>query len=303
MLVARGEDALARITDEIASAGGKASYAVADVGSLNEVRAAARKTIDLWGRIDTWVNCAGVAIYARLVDTPLDEHERMFRTNYFGVVNGAITAIEHLRAAGGSIITVGSIAGDIPSPVLSAYSASKHAVKGFIGSLRMEIQMDRLPISVTLVKPSGIDTPIAQHAGNHVAGEARVPPLVYHPILVAEAILDAAEHERREVTVGGAGRAQVLFGAHFPVLLEKLSKLLIPQLVDSTRAKTPGDSLFAPANEGRERSGIERPKRFSLYNIALHHPAAGVAFAAGLATLFMLRRRLSLHAKKRRYPV
>jgi short-subunit dehydrogenase len=62
-----------------------------------------------FGRIDTWVNNAGTAIYGRLVDTPLAEHERLFRTNYFGTVHGALTAYEHLRKEGGALIIVGSI--------------------------------------------------------------------------------------------------------------------------------------------------------------------------------------------------
>ena len=77
--------------------------------------------IDRFGGIDSWVNNAGTSIYARLVDTPLDEHERLFRTNYFGVVNGCQSALKHM--AGGAIVTVGSIAADIPTPVMGAYAA------------------------------------------------------------------------------------------------------------------------------------------------------------------------------------
>ncbi len=106
MLVARNERVLSEAVDGIVAAGGVAAYAVADVGSLEQVRAAADAAILQFGRIDTWVNNAGVAIYANLVDTPTDEHERLFRTNYFGMVNGALTAVAHLRDAGGALITV-----------------------------------------------------------------------------------------------------------------------------------------------------------------------------------------------------
>jgi NADP-dependent 3-hydroxy acid dehydrogenase YdfG len=95
MLVARSEDALADAVREIEAAGGQAAYAVADVGDAGQVRAAAAAAVARFGRIDTWVNNAGVAIYAKLAETPLDEHERMFRTNYFGVVNGATAALSH----------------------------------------------------------------------------------------------------------------------------------------------------------------------------------------------------------------
>ena len=295
MLVARNEAALAGAVGEIVAAGGTAGYAVADVGDPAQVRAAADVTIARFGRIDTWVNNAGVAIYAKLVDTPFDEHERMFRTNYFGAVNGAMTALEHLRDNGGALITVASIASDIPSPILGAYTASKHAVRGFINSLRIEVGADALPISITLIKPSGIDTPIGQHAYNAEAGEAQLPPPVYDPQLVADAILHAAEYPRREITVGGAGRAQALFAAHFPALLDKLAPLLIPKLFDPAKPKTPGDDLFASDEAGRERSGDVTGRRTSAYTTAELHPGAttaiGIAAAAGLVGLLVFRRR------------
>ena len=298
MLVARNETALAEAVATIGAAGGEADFAVADVGDLGQVRAAAARTIDRFGRIDTWVNDAGVAIYAKLIETPPAEHEQLFRTNYFGVVNGATVAVEQLRAGGGALITVGSIASDIPSPVLGAYAASKHAAKGFIDSLRIELLADRLPISVTLIKPSGIDTPIGEHAANHGAGpfhgEALIPPPVYDPQLVADAILAAAARPRREITVGGAGRAQVLFGTHFPTLFDRLGGLLTPLLFDPDRPRTRTDSLDRPAADGNERSQAKSGRRFSVYTTAQLHPAittvAGIA-AVGGALAWLARRR------------
>jgi short-subunit dehydrogenase len=296
MLVARNEAALAKAVEEIEGAGGQAGYAIADVGDPAQVRAAAQATMARFGRIDTWVNNAGVAIYAKLTDTPLDEHERMFRTNYFGAVNGAMAAVEQMRGSGGALITVASVAADIPSPVMGAYAASKHAVRGYIESLRIELGADEAPISVTLIKPSGIDTPIAQHAANHRHGEAMIPPPVYDPQLVAEAILDAAVRPRREITVGGAGRSQVLFGTHFPALFDRLAPLLMPLLADKTKPKTAGDSLFGSDEAGRVLSGDQSSRReTSLYTAAQLHPktsaAIGLAIAAGVVGLLASRSR------------
>jgi short-subunit dehydrogenase len=293
VLVARNEAALAGAVREIEAAGGTAMFAVADVGDPNQVDAAADLAVARFGRIDTWVNNAGVGIYAKLVDTPLDEHERMFRTNYFGAVNGAMTAVRHLRDASGALITVASIAADIPSPTMGAYAASKHAVRGYIESLRIELGADRVPISVTLIKPSGIDTPIAQHSANHGDGEAMIPPPVYDPQLVAAAILDAAERPRREITVGGAGRAQVLFGTHFPRLLDRFAPALMPLLNDKDKAKTPGDNLFRSDEAGRTLSGDQPSRRrTSLYTAAQLHPksSAAVSLIATAGIIALLAR-------------
>lgn len=281
VLVARDADALARIAREIEAAGGKAEFASGDVADIADVRRAAAKAVERFGRIDTWVNDAGVAIYAKLVDTPMDEHRRLFETNYFGVVNGSLIAVENLQRNGGALITVASIAADIPTPVMGAYAASKHAVKAFTQGLRIELIADKLPISITLIKPSGIDTPVAQHAANHLDGEALIPPPVYDPALVAEAILDAAVTARRDVTVGGVGRLQVLMGQHFPRLLDHLGALLSPVLEDDTTAKTESDTL-SEGEGGQERSGRQSGRSFSVYGTPRRRNWLGAAAVAGV---------------------
>jgi len=294
VLVARNETALAEIARDMNSRDQPAIFVVADVGDPREVEQAAQRAVERFGRIDTWINNAGVTIYATLSETPIGEHERMFRTNYFGVVNGTSAALPHLRAQGGALITVASIVSDIPTPLMGAYSASKHAVKAFVNSLRIELKQEGAPIAVTLIKPAGIDTPIAQHAANHQQGEARIPPLVYDPELVADAILDAAEHPRRDVTVGGAGRLNVLVGTHFPALLDRLAPLLVPFLEDKRRAPTPDDNLFGPAADGEVRSPIERGKSVSLYTLAGRHKPLVLGTIAALAIGGFVTRR-ALH--------
>ncbi|MBV9843167.1 MAG: SDR family NAD(P)-dependent oxidoreductase [Sphingomonadaceae bacterium] len=285
MLVARNREALAHAVDEIKEAGGAAAFAVADVADRAALEGAAAETVERFGRIDSWVNNAGVAIYAKLVDTPADEHERLFETNYFGVVNGCLTAIPYLRS-GGALITVASIGADLPSPVIGAYDASKHAVRAYLETLRLELRADGAPIAITIVKPSGIDTPIAQHAANHGygarQGEARVPPPVYAPELVAEAICHAAEHPRRDITVGGVGRLNVLVGTHFPRLLELVTPSLVSLVIDRSRPKTGANSLFDSSDAGRERSGVETARSYSLYTSAVLHPAATGAVLLGV---------------------
>lgn len=283
VLVARDDGTLAEAVAVIVAAGGEADHFAADVGDEAAVRAAAAHAVRRFGRIDTWVNDAGVTIYGKLVDTPEDEHQRLFQTNYFGVVHGCLAAVEQLRADGGALITVASIVSDIPTAVQGAYAASKHAVKAYVEALRIELEGEGVPISVSLVKPSGIDTPIAEHAPNHVGGEARLPPPVYDPELVADAILTCAVERRREITVGGLGRAGVLFAQHFKGLFEKLAPLYATTLVNPAGKQPMPANLDAPANNGRERSAGQTGRRTSLYAAATNHPrktAAGLAGAA-----------------------
>ena len=145
----------------------------------------------------------------------------------------------------------------------------------------MELGADARPFAVTLIKPSGIDTPTGHHAAVHEAGEARgramIPPLVYAPETVARAICDSAEHVRRDVTVGFAGRAQVLVGTHFPRLIDLATPLMRRLLFDRDRSQPDEDSMFAPRAAGEERSGDNQPRETSAYTAALRHPRSSRA--------------------------
>ncbi len=289
LLVSRNAEALARIVAELEPSGA-AGFFAADVGDAHAMKAVAQEAAQRFGRIDTWINCAGVAIYGLLSDTPLDEHERLFRTNYFGVVTGTLAALPYLEQSAGTLITVASIAADVPTPLLGAYSASKHAVKAYIESLRIELTTQQSRVAVSLVKPSGIDTPIGQHAANHVGAEALIPPPVYDPSIAADAILDLIEHPRREITIGGVGRANVLLGEHFPRALEYLSRFFIPLLTDKDRPATPANNLGQPGDDGRVRSGTGHGRSFSLYTtLGRHRRLTMLSLAALTAGTLVVR--------------
>lgn len=288
LMVARSENVLRDLVAGLQAEGCRVEAKAADVGDARGVQAAAAYAVETFGRIDTWINDAGSAIYGKVLDTPLDEQERLFRTNYFGVVNGCVAAVPHLMS-GGALITVGALASDVPGPPMGVYSATKQATRAYVEALRMELAADGVPISVTLVKPAGIDTPIGQHAENHgeanrmEAGEAQIPPPVYDPQLVADAILDCAVHPRREITVGGVGRAQVLFSQHFPGLYEWLAPHLVKGTYDPNTPQPRPSNLKWGVRAGEERSG-EHPhaRKTSLYTAAALHPKTTAAVALGV---------------------
>lgn len=299
VLVARDAAALEQIVREIEEAGGTGAYTIADVGDEAQVDAAARFAVERFGRVDTWVNDAGASVFGKVLEIPNDEHRRMFDTNYWGTVYGCRAAVPLLRDAGGALINVGSIASDMPAPIMGAYSATKHAIKAYVEVLRMELMQAGLPISVTLIKPAGIDTPIGQHTENHEPGEAQIPPPIYTPDLVADAILNAAEHPRREITVGGLAKLQVLFAQHFPWLYEWLAPKAADALFSDPNRAQPKPSNLWQGRGGAERSGEHMAKPFSLYTKAAEHPAAAaISFAVlGGAALALWRGRSQANAR------
>lgn len=150
------------------------------------------------------------------------DQRRLFDTNYWGVVYGSIIAADHLSSKGGAIINIGSALSDRAVPIQGVYSASKHAIKGFTDALRMELDHDGAPVSVTLIKPAAINTPYTEHAKNYLAKEPAVPPPVYAPAIVAEAILYAAENAVRDLFVGGGAKALSMAGYYAPSLTDRM---------------------------------------------------------------------------------
>ena len=291
VLNARDEEALRHLSNEINASGGKATYVVGDVGKFEDVQSIAREALQTFGGFDTWVNNAGVSIYGRVLDQPLDDQRRLFETNYWGVVHGCMVACEHLRQHSGALINVGSVLSDRAIPLQGTYCASKHAVKGYTDALRMELEEEGAPISVTLVKPSAIDTPYIQHAKNLLEVEPLNPPPVYAPETVAEAILHCAEHPERDVTIGGGGKILSESGELAPRLTDKLMEATMFDLQKSDRPKLPKrqDSLHLPSVDGEERYGYPgHVAESSLFTKASLHPiltttlfvGAGLALAA-----------------------
>lgn len=122
------------------------------------------------------------------------------------MVYGSLVALPHLKESGGTLINLGSVASDVAFPLQGMYSASKHAIKGFTDSLRIELKEEGAPVAVTLIKPAAIDTPFPANARNYTDREPKLPPPVYRTEEVAEAILHAAVHPRRDIYIGGGGR-------------------------------------------------------------------------------------------------
>jgi short-subunit dehydrogenase len=257
VLAARDQDALDQLVDELKRQGADALAVPTDVGVRDEVTALGAAAIQRFGRIDTWVNNAGISIYGRNQDVPLEDHHRLFQTNFWGVVHGSLTALE-LMKKGGALINLGSELSDVSVPLQGMYAASKHAVKGFTDSLRMEIEKDGVPISVTLIKPAGIDTMFTSHARNYMTNEPELPAPLYAPELAADAILYAAEHRQRDVFVGGASRMMSLEGMTMPRTLDKIMNLLMFRQQQAKRPSAPGrtDALYHPnGQELRQRQG------------------------------------------------
>jgi short-subunit dehydrogenase len=300
VLVARNEPALARVVEEIEAAGGTAVHVVADVASPEDMERVAATAIESFGGFDTWVNNASTSIYGRLDEVHLADKRRMFDVVYWGVVHGCRAALPHLKQRGGAIVNIGSVASDVALPLLGAYSAAKHAVKGYTDALRIELEHVGAPITVSLVKPASIDTMFFAHARNYMDVEPQPVPPVYAPELVAETILHCAEHGTRELNVGGAGRAMALMRDAAPRLMDKeLATLGVSSQRSDRPARGGGDNLFDFAEDGRERGGYQgHVMEHSMYGVMARNPWFTLLAAVGVGAAFALGSRARKHERR-----
>lgn len=295
VLVARTEAALCSLAEELRATGAKAIYVKADVGVENDVKAVRDAALTEFGGFDTWVNNAAVSIYGKVTDVPIEDHRRLFETNYWGVVYGSLIAADHLATKGGAIVNIGSALSDRAIPIQGAYCASKHAIKGFSDALRMELEHDKSPISVTLIKPATINTPYPQHAKNLLPTDPELISPVYSPSIVAEAILYAAENPVRDLYVGGAAKAISMAGYYAPNTTDKFMERTLFD-VDEHERHSPAQhkGLNNPSSELRETGDYEgHVAKTSLYTKARLHPritAGSFAFLATALGYALLRR-------------
>ncbi len=286
-LISRDAEDLEAAVESITEAQGTAMYFVADVADQDQLRAAAEDVITCFGRIDTWVNNAGIGIYGRIEEVSAVDAQRLFETNYWGVVNGSLIALEHLKRYGGALINVGSVLSDTAQPLQGHYSASKHAVKGFTDTLRIELAEEQAPVSVTLIQPAAIDTPYPAHARNYMDVEPTHQAPVYAPELVADAILTAAVRPSRSIMVGGAAKIYSLMETFAPTVGDALKRKTSFSGSRSDRPASGVNTLHAPhAGDASVRGAYEgRVMKRSLYTAAVTNPGRtllGMA-AMGLA--------------------
>ena len=286
VLVARNEEALRSIADELSGGRTYAIAVTADVSRREDLERVARTAIETFGGFDTWVNDAAVALYGNVAEIPIEDQRQLFEVNYWGVVNGSMIAADHLRHRGGTIVNVGSVLSERAMILQTQYSASKHAVKAFTDGLRMELESQEAPVAVTLIKPSSIDTPYVEHARNYLDRETAVPPPDYDPHLVAKAIVFAAEHRRREITIGLSGWVIGAMGKVAPRLLDKAMEWTGHGSQTTDHPERPGmrDNLYQAREDGDIYSSLPgEPRKTSLLLEAQLHPFVSAAILAGIA--------------------
>ena len=294
-LVARNIDGLEGAKKDVEDLGGRAIIIQGDVADPETTERAAQMVEEAFGEIDIWINNAMVSVFSPVKEMQPDEYKRVTEVTYLGVVYGTLAALKRMLPRDrGVIVQVGSALAYRGIPLQSAYCASKHAIEGFMDSLRSELIHDKSNVRASTVQMPAMNTPQFGWVKSRLPNNPQPVPPIYQPEIGAEAVHFVAHHERREMYVG------------YPTVEAIVGNKIVPSLGDwylgrggyeaqqTDEPVPPGrkDNLYepVPGDHGAHGSFDERSIEFSSQLWANKNRGsvllAGIGVAAGLALLW-----------------
>jgi NADP-dependent 3-hydroxy acid dehydrogenase YdfG len=286
-LIARTREPLEHAAAEIRAVGGEAMVLPLDVADAAAVDAAADRVASECGAIDVWVNDAMVSVFSPVAQMRADEYRRVTEVNYLGTVHGTLAALRHMRERDtGVIVQIGSALTYRSIPLQSAYCASKGAIRGFTDSLRCELHHDRSHVRVTMVLLPAVNTPQFEVVRNRLPRHAQPVPPIYQPEMVAKAVLWAARHAPREMTIGGSTAMALLGQKLVPGLLDRvLARKAWDGQMTTLAPKTGRDNVDVPLPGDRGARGIfeAKARRWSAQLFWRRHRGALVLATAAVS--------------------
>ena len=202
-LIARGHEGLEGARRDVEALGGKALVLPCDVADADAVEAAAERVEQEFGPIDVWVNVAMASVFSPIKEMTAAEFKRVTEVTYLGYVHGTLSALKRMLPRDhGHIVQVGSALAYRGIPLQAAYCASKHAIQGFMDSLRAELIHDKSQVVATMVQMPALNTPQFDWSKSRMPNRAQPVPPIYQPEVAAEAVVFASKNQRREIYVG-----------------------------------------------------------------------------------------------------
>jgi NAD(P)-dependent dehydrogenase (short-subunit alcohol dehydrogenase family) len=295
-LIARGQAGLDGAQRDVERLGGRAIAVPADVADHDEVEAAAERIEAALGPIDVWINNAMATILAPLSEITPEEFRRSTEVTYLGSVWGTMAALRRMRPRDrGTIVQVGSALAYRGIPLQAPYCGAKHALQGFLESLRTELLHEGSNVHVTMVQLPAVNTPQFTWARTRLPHEPQPVPPIYQPQVAAKAIVWAARNPRRELMVAWPTVKAIVGNAVAPALADRyLARSgYDAQQTDSPVEPDRADNLFDPVDDDRGAHGPfdEQSRERSLQaELSRHRRSLGLGFLASAAAALAVSR-------------
>ena len=250
-VLARNEAGLEAARRQTAAAGSPCLAFPVDVTDRDALRGAVAQAVAALGGLDVAVVNVGASTYGRFRDTPPRDFDRVLDVSFRSVVDTVRAVLPHLEATAGSLVVVGSLASEVPLPRMSAYTAAKHAVRGFVEVLEIELRSQGSKVTISLIEPGPVDTPFWHNVASE---DGLMPPPVrriHRPERVAAAIERSVERGAARVTVGRAwALSRLAYRLVRPLSVRLIARLLA--LAERRAERGPGRAaIWNPSGEGR----------------------------------------------------
>ena len=304
-LLARGRDGLEGARRDVEDLGGKALVIPLDVADAERIEQAAEAVEREFGPIDIWINNAMVSVFSPVKKMTPEEYKRVTEVTYLGVVYGTLAALKRMLPRDrGVIVQVGSALGYRGIPLQSAYCGAKHAIQGFVDSLRSELIHDESNVRVTMVQVPAMNTPQFSWVKSRLPRKPQPVPPIYQPEIGAEAVLFAAHNDRREMYVGYPTVGVIVGNKIAPGLADwylakngydgqQTNEPVEPDRRDNLWEPVPGD--HGAHGSFDDRASTSSPQLWLSKN-RKRLTMAGASVAAGFAVGALLKRTLAKRA-------
>ena len=264
VLAARRTEVLNEVAAEAERAGGRALVVTTDVSKVEDVENLARTAVQRFGRIDVWINNAGVGAIGVFDRIPLADHARLIDVNLKGVIYGSHVALRQFHRQGvGTLVNIGSVESEVPMAYHASYSASKAAVLSLGRALNEELRLsgDNGTMQVATVMPWATDTPFFEHTANYSGGTPREPAMD-DPQKVVNAIVWISIHPQEELAVGWKAKASYIGHRLTPDITERVSADISHrwQITTAPPAPATSGSLYQPIPQGTGIDGGVRQR-------------------------------------------
>jgi short-subunit dehydrogenase len=265
VIAARRSELLDQLEEICRNNGGNVLSVPTDVSLRADIENLFETTIAEYGKIDVWINNAGVGAIGPFERIPLVDHAQVIDTNLMGTLYGSYYAYSHfLQQDAGILINVASELGRHAVPYYASYTAAKHGVVGLCDALRQEIELNkRENIHVCAVLPTAHDTPFFDHVANYSGHEVQAPEPLHHPQDVVETIFRLAQNPKDKEIVGSDGVVTILMETLMPGVTEKIAarQMHKTQMEDAPPARDTPGAVRSPMRKGTKVSAGRLEKK------------------------------------------
>ncbi len=288
VLAARNKEALYAVADECEKFGVRALVVVTDVTDIEAVKHLADKAYRMFGKIDVWVNDAGVGAVGTYEEVPMHSHKQVVDVNLVGYMNGIHTVLPYFKKQKyGTIINMNSLGAFFATPYSASYTASKYGLRGFTEAVRAELR--NFPdIHVCDVFPSFVRSPGMQHGANYTGVTIKPIPPAVSPVKVAKTIVALAKRPSSTTMVGLTAKIGRIVGPHAPALFAGIMAALLERhMRNGKKTDITDGNLFVPT----PKSTAQVEGSQTLAKQAL----TSAAVVGGIATIGMIAWKYSQH--------